>query len=66
MKCRWLEAVLAALILVFSLWPTQILSAMYSWWVVVVSAALLLVHSLFCHKCEGVCVGWMKGGKKKR
>ncbi|MBI4116427.1 hypothetical protein HY449_01645 [Candidatus Pacearchaeota archaeon] len=70
MGCRWIEAILAVLIIVFTWWPTQILSAVVSMWVVIVSAALLLVHALFCKNCEGLCMGMMKqrrsGGRKRR
>lgn len=65
LNCRWVEGGLAALILVFVIWPTQIFSATVSWWLVVIAAAVLLVHSLFCHKCNGLCVGMMKGKKRK-
>jgi len=66
MHCGWIQTVLAALILVFAIWPTAIFSAMISWWIVVVSAALLLIHALVCHKCEGVCAKWMKPSGRKR
>ena len=65
-NCGWIQTVLAVLILVFMIWPTQIFSAMVSWWIVVVSAVLLLIHALSCHKCGGVCVGMVKGNKKRR
>ena len=62
-KCAWIEGVLAVVILVFAIWP-----GIVSWsnWVIIVAAALLLYHSLSCHKCGGLCVGMMKGGKKKK
>ena len=54
--CKWLKMVLPAVILVFAIWPSQILSVTNSRWVVVVSAALLLVHQFACKKCcNGVC-----------
>lgn len=56
MGCRWCEAILAVLIIIFALWPTQIFSATVSMWIVVVSAALLLIHAFFCRKCEGLCM----------
>ena len=64
-NCMWVEGVLAALILVFVIWPTQIFSATVSWWIVIVSAALLLIHSISCNKCGGVCLGMMKGKKRR-
>ena len=65
-NCMWVEAVLAVLILVFVIWPTQIFSAAVSWWVVVVSAVLLLIHALSCNKCGGVCVEMVKDKSKKK
>ena len=53
-NCGWVQAVLSALVLVFVIWPTQILSATFSWWIVVVSAALLLWHAVSCKKCCGL------------
>ena len=66
MHCGWTQTVLALLILVFTIWPTVVFSAMVSYWIVVVSAALLLVHALACHKCGGVCAKWMKPSHRKR
>ena len=61
-----LEAILAVAIVVFTWWPSQILSAVVSMWIVIVSAVLLLLHALFCKHCEGICAGWMKGNNKRR
>jgi len=63
-NCMWVEGVLAAIILVFVIWPTQIFSATVSWWLVVIAAVILLIHSLSCKKCGGICAGMMKGKKK--
>jgi len=63
-NCMWVEGVLAALILVFTIWPTLIFSATVSWWIVVISAALLIIHALTCHKCGGICAGMVKGKKR--
>jgi len=60
--CRWVEGLLAVLILVFVIWPTQIFSYAVSWWIVVVSAALILIHSLFCRKCNGLFCGSKNSG----
>ncbi|HJZ18983.1 MAG TPA: hypothetical protein VJ208_02660 [Candidatus Nanoarchaeia archaeon] len=65
-NCNWIESILATAILVFTFWPTAIVSAMISKWIIVVSAALLLLHALFCKKCEGLCTGMMKSGRKRR
>ena len=50
-QCDWLKKLLPVLILVFVIWPNSIFSATVSWWIVVVSAALLLVHQFACKKC---------------
>ena len=64
MGCRWLEAILAVVIIVFAYWPTMIwTNPMWSEWVVIVSAALLLLHALFCMKCKGVCSGLLSGSR---
>jgi len=66
-NCKWVELVLAVVILVFTIWPSQILSAGISWWLVVIAAVLLIVHSLFCSKCNGICAGMMaKSSRKKK
>ena len=64
-NCKWYELVLAVIILVFVIWPTQILSATVSWWLIVIAAVLLIIHSLFCNKCSGLCTGMIKGKKGK-
>lgn len=51
-NCRWTEFVLAIIILVFTIWPTQIFPSMASMWIVIVAAALLLLHSIFHHRCN--------------
>lgn len=48
-NCMWTEVVLAVLILVFTIWPTLIFSATVSYWIVVVSAAILLIHAVKVH-----------------
>lgn len=65
MYSKWTEVVLAALILVFAIWPTQILAANMSLWIVIISAAILLVHSLVGHNMDG-SHKWMKSKKRKR
>ncbi|MEK6760455.1 MAG: hypothetical protein AABX93_00875 [Nanoarchaeota archaeon] len=63
MGCRWLEALLAVVIIVFAYWPTMVFSANISMWIVIAAAAVLLVHALFCDKCKGLCRGMMKSGR---
>ena len=48
-NCMWTEVVLVALVLIFTIWPTIIFSATISFWIVVVSAALLLIHAVKVH-----------------
>ena len=62
MNCGWIQTGLAALILVFVIWPTQILSATYSKWVVIIAAVLLLIHAVTCKKCCGVMCSMNKEG----
>ena len=47
MNCKWIEAVLAVLIIVFasSSW-------IYATWVVVIAAAGILIHALTCRSCH--------------
>lgn len=45
-NCMWTEVVLLALVLVFTIWPTLIFSAIVSFWIVVVSAVILLIHAV--------------------
>lgn len=66
LNCGWIQSVLAVLILVFVIWPTQILSATLSWWVVVVSASLLLIHAVVCKKCCGMICSISPTPKRKR
>ena len=60
-NCKWCQLVLAVVILVFAIWP-----GIVSWsnWVIIVAAVLLIVHSLSCNKCSGICAGMMKGKKR--
>jgi len=66
MGCRWLEAILAVVIIVFAYWPTVVVSQQTSTWIVIVSAALLLLHALFCMKCKGVCSGLLSGSRSRK
>jgi len=65
MGCRWLEALLAIVIISFTYWPTMVFSANTSMWIVIGAAAVLLVHSLFCDKCKGLCSGLMRSGRSR-
>ena len=62
-NCMLVELVLAVVILVFTIWPSQIFSATVSWWLVVIAAVLLIIHSVTCKHCGGVCAKMMKGKK---
>jgi len=64
-NCNLCQIVLAVVILVFAAWPSQIFSIGTSQWIVIVAAILLIVHSLSCNKCDGICTGMMKGKKRK-
>ena len=64
MGCRWLEALLAIVIMAFTYWPTMVFTANTSTWIVIAAAAVLLVHSLFCHKCNGLLHGAMNSGRR--
>jgi len=66
MGCRWLEALLALVIVAFTYWPTMVFSANTSMWIVLASGAVLLVHALFCDKCKGLCSGLMRSGRGSR
>lgn len=48
MNCKWIEAVMAVLIIFFSFYEW-----VYSTWVVVIAALILLVHVLICKVCYG-------------
>ena len=65
-NCMWTELVLAVLILVFAIWPTQIFSSVVSGWIIVAAALFLVIHSLICKKCGGVCAGMIKSKSKKK
>ena len=65
-NCGWIQTVLAVLILVFAIWPTQIFSATVSTWIVIVSAVLLLIHAVICKKCDGICAGMVKDKISKK
>jgi len=64
-NCMWTEVVFAVLILVFTLWPALIFSAMVSKWIVVVSAAILLIHAVKPHPEHCGSMGSSKGRKRK-
>ena len=68
MRCSNCQAVLAVIILVWTIWPNLI--GLASNWVVGIAAALLLVHALWCKKCKN-CEEYeapkpAKGKKKRR
>ena len=45
-NCKWVEVVLAIVILVFTFWSTAV-----SQWLVAIAAVLLLIHALMCKNC---------------
>lgn len=47
MNCKWVEALAAILVLVFTFWPQS-----YSKWVIVIAALVVLGHALFCNWCH--------------
>ena len=47
MNCKWLEVVLALIVIVFAVWQS-----MYSQWVIVIAAAIILLHALMCKSCH--------------
>ncbi|MEK6895555.1 MAG: hypothetical protein AABX48_03465 [Nanoarchaeota archaeon] len=54
---HWCEFIISIIILIFAIWPTQIVSATSSMWIVVIAAALLLIHSFMhckicCYHCK--------------
>jgi len=59
----WTEGVLAALVLVFTIWSGVIFSTTISYWIVIVSAALLLIHAIRPHS-EHCCSMKAKGGSR--
>ena len=66
-KCSQCEAILAVIILVWTIWPN--LLGLASTWVVGIAAALLLIHALWCKKCrlcEGCGVDMAKPAAKRK
>ncbi len=63
-KCNWVEAILAIVIIV-SAW----MGGASSKWIVVIAALILLLHAMFCKKCqmcEPVTMKGPKSAKRKR
>ncbi len=63
MNCKWIEILLAAIIIVFSFWEQS-----YSMWIIVIAAILLLAHAFMCNSCHRGSHGMMDmmSDKKKR
>ena len=62
-KCNWVEAILAIVIIV-----SATMAGASSKWVIIIAALLMLLHALFCRKCQ-MCEPSMmesKSMKKKR
>ena len=64
-KCRWVQTVLSAIIIVLALWP-NIIGAVASKWVIVVAAALILIHSFGCKACAACGPEMMEKPAKKK
>lgn len=61
-NCRWTEGVLALIILIVTIWEFSA-----SMWITIVAAAILLLHSLFHHRCGcAMCSGEMKSMPAKK
>ncbi len=62
-KCNWVEAILAIVIIV-SAW----MAGASSKWIVIIAALILLLHAMFCKKCQMCEPAMMKSSKpmKKR
>lgn len=56
------EAIIAVIIIIFSLWQTA-----YSNWIIIILAIILLIHSFTCKKCFGSHMAHMpeKASKKR-
>lgn len=52
MSCKWVEGVLAIIVIVFALWQTSASKV-----ILVIAGALFLIHALSCRKCGGACYG---------
>jgi len=65
-NCMWTEVVLAVLVLVFTIWPTMIFSAMISKWIVIVSAAIILIHAVKAHPEHYGSSGTQSRSRKKK
>jgi general stress protein CsbA len=60
MHNRWVGAILAALVIIFSFWTTTV-----SKWIIVIIGVIWLVHSLTCTSCQGTKTKKAKPKKKK-
>ncbi len=50
MNCKWIEGVLAVIVIIFALWQTSASQV-----ILVIAGALFLIHALSCQKCGGAC-----------
>jgi len=71
-NCRWTELVLALVILIVAIWPSWF-GAGASMWITIIAAAILLLHSLFHHRCgcemcmdQGNAMPARKASRRKR
>lgn len=55
-KCKYCNAILAIVILVFSFWSVNWTSWLTSRWIIVAAAVLILLHDMKCGHCsDGQC-----------
>ena len=60
-NCKWTEAIIGIVIIVFVWWQV---GTSVSQWIVTVAAALLILHAFRCDNCS-VNVSSVKKGKRK-
>lgn len=49
-NCKWTEVIIAAVILIWVIWPNML--TLSSYWVVIVAAVALVLHAFTCSKCN--------------
>jgi len=67
-NCKATEMIAGIVILVFAIWPSAIVAATTSKWIVIISAAVLVIHSLGCKDltCETSEMPSKSKAKKKK
>lgn len=61
MNCKWMEVILALLVIVFTFWSNWA----YASWVVGISAILIVLHAFMCQSCHVGRHGMSMPGRKK-